>query len=188
MKDVFLNLMSPDKKRRLDTLVRFLLTRNILEIILFFCCVLGIALVLGWWVLAGDTSELNVSSPLLNPSANTYNQNVQALNKLIVDSAQAGRGYDRLAWRVLDLAHATPAQVYWQSLTIDRRAGTMSLSGKAATREALLTLEQNLQAVPWLTTVSAPLSQLLNKNDIDFQITATLQDVEPLRQLPPPRP
>ena len=50
---------------------------------------------------------------------------------------------------------------------------SMSLSGKATTREALRRYEATLEGAPFVDTVDLPISAYAKENDIDFTMTLT---------------
>lgn len=84
----------------------------------------------------------------------------------------------RLLWgdRVYDLLGSIPGGVRIQTI---RAAGgdtpSLSFSGQAATRNALIILEQRLKAIPWAASVDAPNSNLIDRTNAPYEFIIPLK-------------
>lgn len=65
--------------------------------------------------------------------------------------------------------------IYTINISADK---SFSLSGKASTREGLIKLKENLEKSPYLTAINFPISNLLEKENIAFQIKANFKSYE----------
>ncbi len=176
-----LNVLSPVKKNKLEQLIHFLFTKNILEIALLFLAILASTYVWGWLVLSQVFNDLSQSSLLVSRDRLGYNQEIKSINLMIKEVDLASQDYAALTPKLIELTTSTPANVKFVSLTLDRRKKNLTLAGTAKTRADLLAFEQALHAIPWIEKTTTPLSQLLTQTDINFQITAVLKNFPPLR-------
>ncbi len=184
-----LNVLSPLKKNKLEQLIRFLFTKNILEISLLFLALLATTYVWGWLVLSQLFTDLSHSALLVSRDRWQFNQEIKTINLAIKQMDRASQYYVTLTPKLIELATSTPGDVIITSLTVDRRQKNLTLSGVAKTRASLLTFEKALHAIRWIEHPTTPLSQLLTKTDIRFQITADLKNFPPLRsEAAPSRP
>jgi Tfp pilus assembly protein PilN len=70
------------------------------------------------------------------------------------------------------LSQAMPAAAIIDQVAISR-TGAISMRGVAATRDDVLTLRDNLRALPFIKDVSNPLSNLLQRTDVRFEFEMT---------------
>lgn len=175
MIDTALNLLSPTKKHRLKSLIKFLFIKEYLEIFIFTVTILAIAHLGAWFILTRVTNDLSRSTLLINRDFSALNQNIRVSNKLIKAVFFSGNQFYPLAPRVAELFRLVPPGVNLTGLNINRVGGTVTISGLAATRDALISFQDALGQLPWIDSVSAPQSQLFQKNNISFEISANLK-------------
>ena len=60
------------------------------------------------------------------------------------------------------------------ALEIDMAGLRLRMNGTAQTRDALLALEQGLEALPWLEEVNIPLSQLIQPPPLPFSFDSPI--------------
>ena len=177
-----INVLAPEKKNKLEQLLQFLFTKNILEIALLFLALLATTYVWGWLVLSQVFTDLSQSALLVSRDRWQYNQQIKKINQAIKEVDLASQNYAPLSTKLIELATSTPGEVQLTSVTLDRKQNILTVSGVSKTRAALLDFEKRLHAISWIDKPTTPLSQLLTKTDIDFQITAQLKILPPLRR------
>jgi hypothetical protein len=75
-----------------------------------------------------------------------------------------------------------PDGVTLNAVALDASRGARStISGQAATRDALLAFKERLQGAPYVGEVELPLEHLLSRTDARFTLTMTLK----FDQVPP---
>lgn len=96
------------------------------------------------------------------------------LNKLLttLDKIQEKRS---LFSRVLfEFSKAVPQNVYLLSFACDKETYQVNISGLARTRYDLLDLSKNLNQAPAFENVASPLSNLAQKENIDFKLSFSI--------------
>ncbi|MEK9152242.1 MAG: PilN domain-containing protein [Patescibacteria group bacterium] len=70
------------------------------------------------------------------------------------------------------LTDLAPAGVHLETLAVGAHSA-ITLSGTAETRDDLLTFEERLKSAPFLSKVESPLSNILQKKNVKFEIQVT---------------
>ena len=165
-----LNLMPKTKKRELLILTRINLIKNFFmqafNLLFIFLCFLLIF----YYNLNQQLDSLNKSRSLVNNSFLEYNKEIVNLNKNIEDINIAGEHYQELTPNFLELLKSTPANIKLSSISMDLDKKALFLPGVAKNREALLSFEESLEKISWIKNVDIPKSQLLQKENISFNI------------------
>ena len=83
--------------------------------------------------------------------------------------------------KILEIAAALPPNIKLIGLDINRVNNTISLSGTAATRAALLNFQKVIRDIGWINGITAPNSQLFQKENINFEIHGNLVGLPTLK-------
>lgn len=188
MATIDLNLLPPEQKTRLNRLVQILFAKNLLESIAIALCLFAIILVWSWMVLVQQFNSLSESAMLIDRDYTSYNQEVRQINsitRLINESSS-----DRLPLvpKILETAQSMPDSIKLNSISINRKDNTFAVSGTATNRNTLLQYQELLQSVGWLKPATMPTTQLLQKENINFEYQTTLIGLPKLRNATVARP
>lgn len=176
-----LNLLSPTKKERVERVVKYLFAKNILEIILVTCSVLAISLLLSWLVLQEHFTDLSSAATTVNKEYSAYNKEIRDVNKTIKNLYISSGEYAALSPKLLELSALMPPDIKMNAVIIDREAQTVSLIGTAKTRLTFIAFQEILKNVTWLQNIESPFSQLLQKENINFEIKAKLKGMAAIK-------
>ena len=176
MMDINFNLLSAEKKSRLGYIINFLLIKNILELIIIVGSILAAALIWSWLFLENNFANLAASAAAINREYYTYGQDVKAINNLTRAVILASRNFTPITPKIKDLISVLPNDIKLSAVQVDRRAQTLSISGTALTRSALIRYQDVLNKIPWITRVEMPASQLFQKENINFEFKAQLKN------------
>lgn len=183
-----INLLSPTKKSKLKQLVRFLMIKELLELILLTVSLLGITHILGWLVLTSFLSDLAASTTTINRDYTHRNQEILSVNSQIHTLQEASADFVPLSPRLYEIISSLPSDVRLTSFEINRTNQMLIISGIAKTRFSLLNYQQVLEKIPWAGTLDIPPSQLFQKDNVGFEIHAPITGLPKLTTSgPPPR-
>ncbi len=177
MMNINLNLLPVAKKNRLEYIINFLLTKDILEMVILIGSVLAVVLLWSWIFLENDFAVLAETATAVNREYYTYNQNVKNINNLVRDINLANQNFIPTAPKLKELINSLPNDIKINSLQLDRHAQTLVITGTALTRSALLQYQDILNGISWLTQVETPTSQLFQKDNINFEFRAKLKNL-----------
>lgn len=169
-----LNLASPEKKRNLIVLIRYLFIKEMLELTIFTLSILAMMYIFAWFIVAGAMSDAVESSMLVNREAPAVNRDIQILNRLTKNTILSAENFTFLTPKVLELSEALPADIKLIGLDINRTTNSITLSGTAATRSALLNFQKVIEDIDWIRGITTPNSQLFQKENINFEIHGNL--------------
>lgn len=187
MLDLNLNLLPAEKKSRLQYLANFLLTKDILKLVILIGAILSATLIWSWVFLEKDFASLAQSAIAVNREYFAYNQDVKNINDLTKNINSSNQNFVPLAPKLKELITSLPSDIKINSLQIDRSAQTILLNGEAKTRLALLNYRDSLDKITWITQVETPASQLFQKENINFEFKAKLKNLS-LKTNAPARP
>jgi hypothetical protein len=174
MMNLRLNLLPPRKKLKMESAINFLFAKDMLELIIFFAIIVTTAMMWGWIMARDEFISVASSTTLVEREYSIYNQDIKNANRLIRNIRFADRGYMLLTPKITELMLNLPGDIKLNSLQIDRRAKTITISGTALTRNALLDYAAGLRKIPWLGSIETPASQLFQKENISFEFTTSL--------------
>ncbi|MBI2038135.1 MAG: hypothetical protein HYT15_04410 [Candidatus Magasanikbacteria bacterium] len=176
MMNINLNLLPNTKKARLETTIKVLFIKNILELFLLTAAVVGATLVWSWIFLENDFANLAENANLINREYYTYNQDAKNINGLIKNINLSSRKFSPLSPKLKDITSSLPADIKIGSLQINMAEQQIIISGTALSRSALLNYQAVLNETPWITAVETPVSQLFQKENINFEFKAKLKN------------
>ena len=175
--NIDLNLLPVGKKNRLEYVVNFLLIKDILELIILMGSILASVLIWSWIFLEKDFAALAESAAAINREYYTHNQDVKSINNLVRSINLANQNFIPITPRLKELVSSLPYDIKLSSLSVNRSSQTLTLSGTALTRSALLHYQDILNQIPWITKVETPASQLFQKENINFEFKVQLKNL-----------
>ncbi|MFA6909240.1 MAG: PilN domain-containing protein [Patescibacteria group bacterium] len=100
--------------------------------------------------------------------------NIKKINALLLSYSTVQQNFFPWSHTVAGIVKRMPAGISITRLTIDSELRTVLLEGVAATRPNLITLRDVLDATPYFQSAKSPVSDLTERSNIPFQVTATL--------------
>jgi hypothetical protein len=170
-----LNLLSKEKKHHLQQLVYVQFSKRMLEIVLFILCVFGVALIGSEQLLQTYVQSITRQSSPNIQQLESINNSVSYINNTVLQTETIQKLSTQWTDLMRTIAINTPTDITLTSLRMTQSTKTLILNGQATNRDALLTFQQSLESIDWIDTAIIPLSQLTEKNQIPFSITATLK-------------
>lgn len=171
-----LNLLSKNRKKMLSY---ELLTRQILHISVVTC----VYLLMVAAILVATRRMLIRQSALQRDIVTQQEQftiaqegelpaeRIKQLNALFGRVALIQRSYRKWTPLLTALSSYVPGGVHFASMDIDQAQHTINIRGTAATREDLLALQKNFSTAKEFTNLSSPVSNLLERENIHFEIS-----------------
>ncbi len=169
-----LNLLSKEKKHHLQQMVYVQFSKHTLEIVLFIVALFGVALIGSEQVLLSYFQSINNPHAANIEQLTEINDKVSYINTTVKRAEIIQSLYTPWSTRMATLVAQTPADVELTGLRVQESTKLLTISGEAATRDALLEYQQALESVDWIASAVIPLSQLTEKDAFPFSIQATL--------------
>ena len=171
---LYLNLVSNELKKEIKLRHLYFLVRKISGIILIVTILLVSILLVAKIILQNSFNEIVSQTTLITKSNQTYNVKVREINDKLDFVSMIQTGY--ISWTNLfeNLAVATPDGIKLYSLKLNSEDRTISIKGMAKNRVDLLNFKTNLENSPYCSAINFPLKNILEKENIDFEINTTL--------------
>ena len=167
----------PDKiKKEIKINFIYSLLKQNLYILIIILSVFGIILLISENILISTlTKEMNGSSLDFKNATNSSQNKVNDINNnlLLLNNIQE----DFIRWSVFFdyLSKNIPKNITLSKLNITNDGSEISFSGNAPTREALLSFKEMLEDSKTFIDVNFPIQNLLQKENISFEIKAKLE-------------
>lgn len=175
---ITINLLAPAKKQEIRLIKNFLLTRRLIIISLGFLLVIALILAGTNYYLARKNKELaskletNQTLPTgqnipLSQSISLFNKQLKSVGKIQAD-------YHKWSEFFLEFNRAVPNNLQITSLIFNTSDKTALIQGTAKTRDDLIQFQTSLAKSNLFKEITSPISNLLIRNDISFELRATL--------------
>ncbi len=135
-------------------------------------CLVLIILIFTTWLQSEEFEQKisigtqNLVSPLAE-RARKVNSQLEAISVITDKLIPWSKVFD-------EINSATPVDINIKNETADGESGLVLISGFASTREGLLDYQKKLQGLPFVKTVDLPLENLVERENIGFQISVLI--------------
>ena len=173
-----LNILPKKLKNDLKLIVFDKFIKKIIWTILLFIIIFsGILLAANFYLQLyfEETIEKNANT---SKSTEDYLKKVQEINDKI--NYIANIQDNNIDWTniIMRVSEAINKDIKIDKISINKKNDTLSLSGNAKTRDDLLLLKDSLEKYKNFNEIKLPIENLLEKNDINFEITTVVNSYE----------
>jgi len=171
---LILNLVSQDLKKEIKLRHIYKMFKQINCILIIITIFVAVIMLVAKMILQNNFNDTVAQTTLITRDTQGRNSKIREINNRLsfVEKIQS----DFVIWSLLfeDLGKYVSDDLNFYSVKIDREAKTISLRGRAKTRSSLLALKDGLEKSNIFFGVDFPVKNILEKNDIDFDIKANL--------------
>lgn len=173
-----LNIISNNLKKELNLKSLYISIKNFILAVSALIFIYALILLLSKYILKSHFIDTVNQSTLVTSNIKNYNNQIKTINEQIeaITSIQD----DYVAWSDLIsyLSKNLDDGIKLKQLKIDGVNGNMQISGNADTRESLLKFKSSLENNKNIGNINFPIKNLLEKNNIDFEISAKIKNYE----------
>lgn len=173
-----LNIIPRDLKKEIKLKILYLSLKNYLLIIFIIICFYSIVLLLSTLFLQYEFTRTINESNLITQNTENYGTKVKNINNEInyINKIQ-NENADILALLV-NISNITRADIKIKQIKFDKINKALTINGFAGSRDNLIAFKNSLESTTFLSDINFPLKNLLEKNNIDFEITAKFKSYE----------
>ena len=153
----------------------FQYVKNILEISLIIISLAGIVLLGSQYILQSYLDELTNTITATQNRHTSTNIEIKNINSTLLKVDKIQKEYKTITPLMPEIVTAIPNNIILSALDINLQKKIINLSGNSPTRDDLLELQANLENIEWLENAYIPLSQLTEKESINFSFTVELK-------------
>lgn len=173
-----LNLLSKERKQRLKV---EMMARSGASLLLLFALIsLGASLglyaasfMLKGALAAQQKETQRIADATRQQQGQLPQERIRQLNALATRSASIQQSHVAIAPLLAIITALIPDGIAVETLDINAQQLSMTMTGTAATRQALLALEANFTSSEKLSAVTSPVTNFLTRENIPFSISAT---------------
>ncbi|MBI2459045.1 MAG: PilN domain-containing protein [Parcubacteria group bacterium] len=169
-----LNLISQELKKEIRLRHLYLFIKKINLTLIIITIAAAIILLSAKTILQLGFNDIVNQTTLITKNNQGYNNKIKDINgKLdLVEKIQN----NFIPWSNLlkTLAHLTPKDISLYYLKINLLEQTIKIKGQAGQRSSLLNFKQNLEDAAIFQTIDFPLKNILEKENINFEIDAKI--------------
>jgi Tfp pilus assembly protein PilN len=171
---LYLNLVSNELKKEIKLRRLYFLIKKIGGVLLVITICLASILLTAKIILQNNFNKIVAQTTLITKNNQTYNVKVREINNKINFAAKIQKDY--LVWTNLlkNLALKAPDGIKLYSLKLNADKKTFAIKGIAQNRDDLLKFKENIENLSVYDNIDFPLKNILEKENIDFEINADL--------------
>lgn len=169
---ITLNLISQDLKKKIKLSYIHIFLKRIDLIFLIAVIFISIIFLSTKFILQRRFEKVVAETSLINKSSQVYNDKVKEVNNKIssVRLIQA----DYIFWSRLfyDLDSRIVKDISFSYMSVNEK--NLKIRGRAKTRDSLLAFKEGLNKSDIISEINFPMSNILEKENIDFEISAKI--------------
>ncbi len=169
-----LNLLSPREKLDSTLQWNYIIIKNVILMILVVTFVISTVLFSTKVVLLKKLKEAEEQAALVNNSQNNTNQDIIQINKELGYIKTAQKDFIPWSTPIWYFLQTVPQGITISNIKIQTSDSIIKIEGVADSRDILLSFKNELENTEFIKELYLPLNNLLQKTDIQFNMTITL--------------
>ena len=169
-----LNLVSAEQKKEIKLRHLYGFIKKINLTLIVIAILIAIILLVAKIVLQLKFNNTVEQTTLVTKNNQGYNSKVREINNKLNFITKIQDEYIPWSNLVKKLTEITPTDISFSYLKLDAQDKTISLKGKAKFRDSLLNFKDKMAADPVFQDIGFPIKNILEKENIDFEINAKL--------------
>lgn len=177
-----LNLLGPEEKTEVKKIKTFFIIKNVSFLIVSIVLIVGTIFTFIYLIL--DNQNESINNQIETEKAIQKKEQVASIEGIIDQlNLQLSRvqniqeQYREWSAFLLPFSNIIPDGITLSNLRINKISSSILIVGTAQNRDALLTFQEALNQFPQITDVTSPLSNLVQKESIRFEITALVAEI-----------
>jgi Tfp pilus assembly protein PilN len=171
---ITLNLLSEDLKKKNKIRRIYIAFKKISCVLILVLLLVSLSLLFSKIIMQNYFNTIVEQTTLVTKNSQGFNNKVKEINYSVNYLSQIQN--DFTAWTVIlkDITERMPNNITLSSLKLNKDGKSIIIKGRAATRESLLSLKDKLNDSPYVENIEIPLKDILEKENINFEISANL--------------
>jgi Tfp pilus assembly protein PilN len=176
-----LNLVSDELKKEIKLRHIYKLIKKIGYTFIITTIVISAVLTAAKIILKKNYIKIVEQTSLVNISKQSYASRVKEINLRLNAISEIQNNYISWADLLKYLSEKTPGKITLSFIKINKDNATLKIGGEAKTREDLLIFKENLENSKVFSDINLPLENILEKENISFEISAKINFKDPPR-------
>lgn len=177
-----LNIIPNSIKKERTIFSYYLSIKDLLYIILITVFVYAILFSVVLIILQFHFNETIFQTSGIIKKAENFNKKISNINQVINNAADIQKDFVNWIGFYEFLSNNIPDGISLYQVNISKENKSLSISGRAETREKLIQFKESLEGSDFLENIDFPIKNLLEKNDINFTIGSKFKSYEFIRE------
>ena len=173
-----LNIIPKSLKNEIKLQIAFIKIKNLLALFLLIALLYTISFVISRLVLEIHSIETIQKTTITTNTQDDRSKQVRTINNDIGIVKEIQSEYVEWSYLLENLIGKISGDITVNQITTNTNVNLITLKGLARTRDSLLNLKDLLESSPELKNVEFPIKNLLQKENINFEITAQFENYE----------
>ena len=175
MLNINLNLIDPAEKKNIQLQKIQYILKDVISIFFITSAVLGSFILISRNILEESFAEILKDTTLVRDQNQWFTKEVNQINQALQDTQTVQAGFFKWSHALVALSQTVPNDSKLDSISISLKDNKVVLRGISRTRLSLLSFKETLAAQDYLKNVSSPLTNLLQKENINFEFQAIIE-------------
>ena len=169
-----LNLVSSDQRKEIKLRHIYNLIKTVSYTLIIILIITTIILLVAKIILQSKFNEIVAQTTLVTETNQVYNNDVREINNKLNFIEKIQNDYTPWSTLIKNLADITPADINFYYLKLNSQDQTIKIKGTAKLRSSLLDFKDKMTAATYFKNIEFPIKNILEKENIDFEINAKL--------------
>ncbi len=169
-----LNIIPIQLKKEIKNAKVFELLRRMVFFVISFVLIYAAIFISSNQILHRYAKDTFSNQESIGKNSTEYIEKVKNINEQIDNVAKVQKEFVPFSDFVLEITEKINPGIKINQLTIDKETNNFILSGTADSRDSLLKLKSDLEALGYFYELNLPINNLLKKDDINFSISAKI--------------
>lgn len=169
-----LNLISQEQKKEIKLKRAYEITKKVSCILIIIAIFIAVVLLIGKLILQMQFIKAVDQYTLVAKSSQGDNAKIRDINNSLNFVSEIQSNFIFWSNLIKDAADRVPGGVSLSSISIDRDKKSIQIKGTAKLRDGLLQFKENIEKSLIYQNVDLPLQNILQKENINFEIKAEL--------------
>lgn len=153
----------------------FLIAHALFGSLLIVIALASSVLTVARFVLIDEFKKIRQDTSLVNVEHLRLESNIDELNKKVEYADKMQAGFTKWSDAVESLTALLPPDITVDYLLLNRSSGAFRLNGRSQNRDALIAAKTSFERSGLFKSLDAPLSNLLEKTDIEFRFAGFIK-------------
>ncbi len=173
-----LNILPKQNKREIKLLYIYKNLKKIMLLLVLYISVLATAILVARLFLQINFINLSQNLNILVAENQTSISHLKMVSSKLNYISKIQKDNIKVSDLLADLTNKINDGIKINQIKFDHSKNSLNINGRAKTRDDLLNFKQNLENSPNYTDIKFPLKNILEKENIDFNIELTIKSYE----------
>jgi hypothetical protein len=173
-----LNIIPPNLKNEIRLKNIYKILKKLFSILIILISVYAIIILISQFILQIHFIQTIYATTLVTKTVENYSKQIRNIDNQLNSISKIQKDYINWSRLVEYIAKNTKNDIKFYQIKINKKDDAVSFIGFAQTRESLMLLKETFENSKYFNNINFPIKNLLEKNNINFEISAHINSYE----------